>query len=239
MDVSAGTLLGGRVRYAQLSTGHRTGIEPVLLAAGIPARPGQQVLEGGSGAGAGLLCLAARVPGMCGVGVELNSDLAALARRNAADNGTAELRFETGDIATFHSEDGFDHAFANPPWHKAGTSSPDSEREVAKRADQGLFTRWASGLAAPLRPRGSLTFIVSAGCVPECLAAFTLANCGSQSIFPLWPKPGRAAKLVLLRGIKGGRGPSRVLAGLTLHRDVGGYTGDAEAVLREGAAIEI
>ena len=55
---------------------------------------------------------------------------------------------------------------------------------------------------------------------------------------PLWPKPGRAAKLVLLRGVKGGRGACRVLPGLVLHAPEGGYTAAAEAVLREGAALE-
>jgi tRNA1(Val) A37 N6-methylase TrmN6 len=239
MEVTGGTLLGGRVRHAQPCHGHRTGIEPVLLAASIAARPGQRVLEGGSGAGAGLLCLAARVPDIVGLGVELDPDLAALARRNGADNGASGLLFEAGDIGTFRGDGAFDHAFANPPWHAEGTASPDAGREVAKRADPGLFKRWTGGLAGPLRARGSLTLVVSAGCVPECLAAFALAGCGSPAIFPLWSKPGRAAKLVLLRGIKGGRGPSRVLAGLTLHRDDGGYTAEAEAVLRDGAAIVI
>ena len=60
MDTTEGTLLGGRVRYAQPARGYRTGIEPVLLAAAVPAVPGQAVLEAGTGAGAALLCLAAR-----------------------------------------------------------------------------------------------------------------------------------------------------------------------------------
>ena len=71
MDVTEGHLLGGRVRYAQPRVGYRTGIEPVLLAAAVAARAGERVLEAGCGAGAGLLCLAARVPGITGLGVEL------------------------------------------------------------------------------------------------------------------------------------------------------------------------
>ena len=46
------SLLGGRVPYVQPTHGHRSGIEPVLLAASIPARAGHMVLEGGAGAGA-------------------------------------------------------------------------------------------------------------------------------------------------------------------------------------------
>ena len=73
MSVTAGSLLGGRVPYCQPAQGHRSGIEPVLLAASIPARAGARVLEGGSGAGAGLLCLAARVPDISGLGLEVDN----------------------------------------------------------------------------------------------------------------------------------------------------------------------
>ncbi|HLB98700.1 MAG TPA: SAM-dependent methyltransferase, partial [Acetobacteraceae bacterium] len=61
MKLTEGHLLGGRVRYAQPREGFRSGIEPVMLAAAVPARTGERVLEAGSGAGAALLCLAARV----------------------------------------------------------------------------------------------------------------------------------------------------------------------------------
>ncbi len=46
-------LLGGRVRYTQPRDGLRAAIDPILLAAAVPARPGDRLLEGGTGAGAG------------------------------------------------------------------------------------------------------------------------------------------------------------------------------------------
>ena len=86
-DQTDGHLLDGRVRYVQPRHGFRSGIEPVLLAAAVPARAGDRVLEGGSGAGAALLCLAARVPGVRGLGIEQDPALVTLAKRNAAANG--------------------------------------------------------------------------------------------------------------------------------------------------------
>jgi tRNA1Val (adenine37-N6)-methyltransferase len=74
------------VSYRQPIDGYRTGIEPVLLAASVPARSGQRVVEAGTGAGAGLLCLLARVAGLSAIGIERDADMAALARRNLADN---------------------------------------------------------------------------------------------------------------------------------------------------------
>ncbi len=86
---SDGTLLGGRLIYRQTQAGYRTGIEPVLLAASIPVRPGERVAEGGTGAGAGLLCLAARVPGLVGLGLEIDPGLVEAARGNITANGFA------------------------------------------------------------------------------------------------------------------------------------------------------
>ncbi len=55
-------------------------VDPVFLAASVPARPGETVLELGCGVGTAALCLAARVPGLMMTGVELQADYAALAR---------------------------------------------------------------------------------------------------------------------------------------------------------------
>jgi tRNA1(Val) A37 N6-methylase TrmN6 len=58
-------------------------------------------------------------------------------------------------------------------------------------------------------------------------------------MLPLWPKAGRACKLLLLRGIKDGRTPFGLLPGLTLHGPDGGFTPEAEAILRGGASLDI
>jgi tRNA1(Val) A37 N6-methylase TrmN6 len=119
VTVAPGFLLDGRVRHDQPAAGFRSGIEPVLLAASIPARPGERVLEGGAAAGAALLCLAARVPGVVGVGVERDSALVALAAANARANRFGLLSFVAASIPDLPFGGGFDHAFANPPYHRA------------------------------------------------------------------------------------------------------------------------
>jgi tRNA1Val (adenine37-N6)-methyltransferase len=232
------TLLGGRVVHAQRPDGHRTGIEPVLLAASIPAAPGTRVLEGGCGSGAGLLCLAARVGGVSGLGVERDPALAALAAANIAANGFATLAVLCADIERAQPSGLFDHAFANPPWHDpAGTPAPDARQEAARRRQEGLLARWTAGLARPLRHRGTLTFALAAPLLPEGLAALAGAGCGSAAVLPLWPRTGIAARLLLLRGVKGGRAPFRMLPGLVLHDTASRYTAATEAILRDAAPL--
>jgi tRNA1Val (adenine37-N6)-methyltransferase len=251
--VTHGHLLNGRVRYAQPVQGFRSGIEPVLLAASISAGAGQRVLEGGTGAGAGLLCLMTRAHGLVGVGIEIDPDQAELARENAAanafyrhasecprrdDGGSGCLTVLTGDIETVVPNGIFDHAFANPPYHPAsGTASPQAVRVRAKQARPDLLIRWATALTRPLRARGTLTFILPAARLPACIAAMEAASCPVDAVLALWPKPRVPAKLTIVRGIKGGRGPMRLLPGLVLHEPNGRFTSAADAILRDGAPL--
>lgn len=241
-DVTQGHLLNGRIDYAQPKDGYRTGIEPVLLAAAVPARSGARVLEAGTGAGAGLLCLATRVPEIAGLGVEIEPRMAAIAAANFAANGLGGLGVLTADILEVAGDaarlgGAFDHAMANPPWHPAdGTPSPAPLRARAKVAEAGLITAWVRVLGRVLRPRGSLTLVLPAHALPEALAALGPAGCGSPLLLPLWPRAGLPARLVLLQAIRDGRAAFRLAPGLVLHEGAG-YSRAADAILREGAAL--
>lgn len=237
MDCTEGHLLGGRVAYVQPARGFRTGIEPVLLAASIPARPGDRVLEGGCGAGAALLCLVTRVPGLHMVGVERDPALAALARANLAGS---DVEIRQADVTRLPASSGFDHVFANPPWHRgAGTVSPEPLRQAAKQSHPGLIEEWVGALAGQLRRRGTITLILAAGLFAEATAALVQAGCAEATLLPLWPRAGESAKLVLLRGVRGGGGPSKMLSGWVLHRSDGRYTESTEAVLRAAAPLPV
>ncbi len=237
MNTTAGTLLGGRLRYTQPAEGYRTGLEPVLLAAAVPARAGDRVLEAGTGAGAGLLCLAARVAGIIGIGLERDAAMAALAAENFAANGFGDLTATPADLLGWQAPEPFDHAFANPPWHaEAGTPSPVPARRAAKRAGDGLLHAWTAALARTLRPRGTLTLILPAASLTEAIAALTAAKCPEVAVFPLWPDAGKPAKLMIIKATRLGKGPAVVHPGLALHA-AGALTAAAEMVLRGGGGL--
>ena len=237
LPTTTGHLLNGRLTYRQPETGFRSGIEPVLLAAAIPARQGEHVLEAGSGAGAALLCLAARVPGVTGIGLEIDPALAALANTNATANAMPGIGFHAADITASGHPGPFDHAFANPPYHPhSGTPSPCAPRATAKIAGSGTFPSWIGALSRRLRARGTLTLILPATAVPACLDALQSAGCGSPALMPLWPRAGRPAKLCLLQSVRGGRAAFRLFPGLVLHADTG-FTEAAEAILRHALPL--
>jgi len=235
-----GHLLGGRVLYRQPTAGFRSGIEPVLLAASVPAGPGEHVLEAGSGAGAALLCLSARSPGVRATGVECDERMAELAASNVSANGFTGIEIIANRLENAVFRYPFDHAITNPPYHlPAGTASPITARETAKRGSDTLIVTWIERLGGALRDRGSLTLIVPAGRSPACLTAMAQTRCPCTVLFPLWPKAGRPAKLVLLRGIRNARTPMRLAAGLVLHNPDGSFTDATQAILGGGAALAL
>ncbi|MCX8134674.1 MAG: methyltransferase [Roseococcus sp.] len=228
-------LLGGRVRLAQPREGLRATTDPVLLAAFVPAQPGETVLEMGCGAGPAFLCLAARVPGIAVIAIERETELAALAARNAAANGVA-ADVRAADLRAPGPLPRCDHAFANPPWWAGGTPPPSARRAAATHEALPLAA-WVAALAAPLRHLGTLSLVLPAARLADAAAALKAARCGALTLLPLWPRAGLAAKRILLQARRGGRGPDRVLPGLVLHDAQGGYTAEAEAVLRGAAAL--
>ena len=236
-EFTEGGLLGRRVVYRQLARGHRTGFEPVLLAAACPAKAGELVLEAGTGAGAALLCLAARVQGVAGIGVELDPALVKLADENFRNNGLNGVFSVEADAERLpFPANQFDHAIANPPWfNSAGTLSPDEQRSRAHHAGPRLLAGWVDELARCLRPRGSLTLIMPAASLAAAATALRKA-CGGITLLPLWPRAGSPAKIVILSARKGAKGPDAVLPGLVLH-DEAGITPAAQAVLRDGKSI--
>ncbi len=239
-------LLGGRVVLRQPAVGYRAAIDPVLLAAAVPAPngAGAHVLDAGCGVGAAALCLAVRRPDCRVVGVEIQPALAALARVNAQATGVADrVTIIAGDIASTPATlaaASFDHVMANPPFHEVGrhTPPPDAAKALANVERGTTLGDWIDGCHRLLRPTAWLTLIHRADRIDE-ICARLYSRFGAVEVVPLWPRQGRPARRVIVRARKGVRSPAAVSSGLVLHESDGRYTSEAEAILRDGAALAV
>jgi tRNA1Val (adenine37-N6)-methyltransferase len=230
------TFLDGRIKVAQPEKGFRSGLDAVMLSAAIPAREGQSALELGAGAGTASLCLAARVPGITIVGVEISKSVAALAEQNAAANGM-DIKFIAADIFAPPPElkRDYDQVFCNPPFHGEGQASPDAARASALM-DDGQLADWLKlGLQRTVSG-GFFTTILRADRLPEALAALPQRG---LAVFPLWPRMGETAKRVIVQVRKGSNAPFALLPGLVLHQQDGSWTPEADDVLRRGTALAL
>ena len=243
-----GYLLDRKLTYAQLSDGYRTGIEPVLLAAFVPAAPGETVLEFGCGAGAGLLCLAERCKTVKAVGIEADALTAQLAHYNIqANHLQSRITIVQSRVPNIPNKlrqlapganGRFNHALGNPPWHPESHSKPRGmRRQLAMTMPDGGWADWINTLARWVLPGGSISLALPAAVVDLAINLLRSANFGSLLLFPLWPKQDRAAKIVLLRARLSGKGRFILHPGLILHEEDGRYTAGCNAVLREGKSL--
>ncbi len=240
IEIVENALLGGRVRLRQPAKGYRAGMDAALLAATVGARPGERMFEAGCGAGAVLMQIAARTPGVRLAGLERDPVMAALARENAALNGAA-AEIVTGDVAAGFRALGlepFDWAISNPPFFDdpAALRAPAPGKRGAWMADDGLEA-WVAFLLNAVREGGRVVVIHRADRLADLLALLG-AKAGSFAIRPVHPYADEPAKRVLVQAIKTGKAPLRLLPPLVLH-DRGGakHTVEAEAILRGEAAL--
>lgn len=219
-------------------------MDAALLAAAVQARPGDRVFEAGCGAGAVLMQIAARRPGVILAGLEREAPAADLARQNAELNGCADrTTIVTGDVAA-----GFkplnlapcDWAASNPPFFDDETAlrAPSPGKRAAWIADDGLVA-WTDILMASVKDNGRILMIHRADRLADILGLLG-EKCGSFAILPIQPFADQPAKRVLVRAIKRGKAPLVLHPALMLHDRSGAkHTAEAEALLRGEADLTV
>jgi tRNA1(Val) A37 N6-methylase TrmN6 len=237
-------LLGGRVHLRQPASGFRASIDAVLLAAAVPAQDGDTVLDVGAGTGAAALCLATRVAGVVVNGIEADRRLVRLASDNAEATGLgSRARFYLGDLAAPPirlSPASFDHVMANPPFAPQGSGRlPRDPGRAQAMVEGGVpLTGWLEFCTRMVKSGGTVTVIQRTDRLAEVLEGLS-GRLGGLMVMPLWPGVGKPAKRVLVAGRKGSAASLTLAPGLVLHRPDGGYTDQAEVILRDGGSLRL
>jgi tRNA1(Val) A37 N6-methylase TrmN6 len=217
--------LGGRLRLRQPKSGHRAGHDAMLLAAATSARPGDRIADFGAGVGAAGLAVASRVAGIDLVLIEIDADLAELARGNAASNAikAAVVALDIAASADAFAAaglwpDSVDAVLMNPPFNDPARhrASPDKAREIAHVAKAETLDIWIHAARRLLKSGGVLTLIWRADGLAEVLAALD-RGFGSLEILPVHGDVKMPAIRILIRAVKGGKAPTRIHAALMLN----------------------
>ncbi len=220
--------LGGKLHLRQPKSGHRAGHDAMLLAAATPARLGDHVVDFGAGVGAAGLAVAKRVAGIKLGLVEIDERLADLARGNAASNGVAadlivlDVTAAAGAFAAAGlSPDTVDVVLMNPPFNDAARhrASPHAARASAHVATATTLDDWIHAGRRILKSGGVLTMIWRADGIAEVLAALD-RGFGSLVILPVHADGTSPAIRVLVRAVKGGKAPTRILPALIINDEL-------------------
>lgn len=242
-DITHDHILGGRIRLMQPKNGYRVAIDPIFLAASLTVLPGETVLDVGAGVGAASLALAARVPECQITGLEVQREYLRLGNENILQNNLRHrVEMLWGNLVSPPpriAAGTFAHVMANPPYLEEDKTcaSGTIDKTIAHAEALASLQQWIRFCLLMIRPKGTITFIHRADRLDEILTQFH-GRVGDVKVYPLWPGIGKPAKRVLIKGKSHTKGPMTLLPGMVLHHPTGGYTNQADEILRNGAAIE-
>lgn len=235
----------GRFQVVQpLGTGHRAGLDAMLLAACVPDGFAGVLADLGAGCGAAGLAVLSRCPDAQALLVENAPEMAALARDSLALPGNealrpraqvieADVRLEGGRRRDAGLADhSADQIIMNPPFNAPGDrASPDRLKRAAHVGAEGDLVAWVRTAAAMARPAGRLALILRAEAVGEAMTALSGRFGGLEARF-VHPRADAPAIRCLLRGRKGSRARLKVLPPLILHEDgTGRLAADADSAI--------
>ena len=236
-------ILDGRLRIIQKKKGYRFSLDALLLAHFAALREGDDLIDLGTGGGIIALILAQRF--CCGrvLGIDIQEELAAMAKRSVILNnleGYVEIR--RGDVRcpeTFCGPQSFSAAVFNPPYRRlrSGRMNPDSEKAVARHEIAGTAADFLAAAVYALRPGGRVYVIYPAARMVELLARMRERRVEPKRLRLVHSRHGGSGAFVLLEGVKGGREELKVLPPLFIHEDAGGYTPEMTEIFRDLSAF--
>jgi tRNA1(Val) A37 N6-methylase TrmN6 len=232
----------GAFHLIQPRSGHRAGMDALVLAASLPAGFAGRLADFGAGAGAAGFAAAARCPKAEVTLFERAPEMAAFARKSLAlaENAalTSRIRVAEADVlatgaarqAAGLGDRSFDFVIMNPPFNNAADrQSPDALRRAAHVAEPALFEGWLKSAAAALEAKGGLALIARPQSLPAVLAALG-RRFGGAEIAPIHPRREKPAIRIVVRACKGSRAALSLLPPLVLHDDNGTLSQKAEKI---------
>lgn len=232
-------ILVGRLRIIQRKRGYRFSLDALLIAHFADLRSGDDLIDLGTGSGILALILAQRF--RCGrvLGIEIQEDLVATAKRNVALNGlSGEIEIRRGDVRcpeTFCGPRSFSAAVFNPPYRRLGSGrmNPDHQKAVARHEVAGTIQDFLTAAAYALRPEGRIYAIYPALRMVDLIAGMRDRRIEPKRVRLVHSRPDGGGEFVLVEGVKGGREGLHLAPPLFIYQESGGYTQEIKQILKD------
>ena len=238
MKFTIDQFLGGKVLLKQSQKGMRATSDSVLLAAFLPVKKGESILDVGAGNGAIGCCCNARVP--CTIfAIEIQEKLCSLISENAQLNHQKIEIIQHDILALKDPLKGklFHHVVTNPPFYEKSENTRQNPEQNKAFVQDFDLTKWLNYCLKHVRSNGSFNLIHRPEMLPQILPILA-QKLGNIEILPIVSKKGQQAKRVLIRGFLNKKGPLVLHFPIILHTKDDKYTKTAENILRFGNKID-
>lgn len=235
--ITTDTFFDGKVTLCQMQKGYRFSIDAVLLAAVVHPKPGEVVMDMGTGCGVVPVIVAFRNPGVRCIGIELQSSLARLAEQNVTANHMQDqIRILHQDMRCLKQdaiEGPVDWIVSNPPYRPvdSGRMNPGAERAVARHEIHLCLKDLMQVCRGVLKTGGRLAVIYPVERLVDLLAEMRSAGIEPKWMQSVHSHKADAAKLVLVKGMMRGKPGLKVSPPLVIYDDHGRYSHAVEMMM--------
>lgn len=200
------------------------GIDAVLLSDFVKVRPGEQLLDLGTGNGIIPVLLSAKTEAEHLTGLEIQDDIAEMARRSIAHNHLEErINIVTGDIkeaADIFKPAFFDVITINPPYMLAdhGLRNPDDAKAIARHEVLCSLDDILRESMRLLQDKGRFYMVHRPFRLTEILIKMNYYKIEPKRIQFVHPYIDREPNMVLIEGVRGAKPRAKIEPPIILFR---------------------
>lgn len=206
------------------------GMDAVLLSGFVRVKPGERVLDLGTGTGIIPLLLSAKTQAEHLTALEIQEESADMARRSVAMNNLQEkIEVVTGDIkqaAALFGKSVFDVVTCNPPYmnDQHGLKNPDMPKAIARHEVLCSLEDVVREAAAVLKPNGRFYMVHRPFRLAEIFAQLQNYKLEPKAMRLVHPYLDKEPNMVLIECLKGGKPMLKIAPPLVVYQEPGVYT---------------
>ena len=224
----------------QSEEGFRYGIDAVLLSGFARVKPGEKVLDMGTGTGILPILLAAKTEGESFTGLEIQEKSAEMAGRSVAYNHLeGRVRIVAGDIkeaGAIFGPASFDVVVSNPPYMTGshGLVNPNEAKAVARHEVLCTLEDLVRETAAVLTSRGRFYLVHRPFRLAEIMGMLMKYRLEPKRMRLVYPYVDKEPNMVLLEACKGGNPHIQVERPLIVYERPNVYTDEIREIYGDG-----
>jgi len=199
------------LKIIQASDTYRFSVDSILLLDFIRLKNYEKIIDLGTGSGIIPLLLFGKRKGLAIHGIEIQEDLADMAKRsvelNKLQNSITIIQEDFRNLRNIFKNQQFDVVVSNPPYISVGQGkiNPSNSKAIARHEIKGDLEDIISVSNYLLKDKGRIYLIYRSAKLIKLIITLKKYGIEPKVIKFIYPGPGENANLVLLEGIKSGK----------------------------------